>query len=104
MAATLDVTNVDAGKSPEQLCAARLQRTLDAIQLKQPDQIPIMLRFGSLLADLEGITRQEQAWDPAKAHQALSHAALRFQPDLASGSRVTSPWPDKILGGQLFKW
>jgi hypothetical protein len=104
MAATLGVTNVDAGKSPEQLCAERLQRTVDAIQLKQPDQIPIFLGFGNSLADLEGITRQELAWEPEKAFLALSHAALRFQPDLASGAQFSSPAADKILGNRLIKW
>ena len=104
MAATLGVTNVDAGKSPEQLCAERLQRTVDAIQLRQPDQIPISLGFGNSLADLEGITRQELAWEPEKAFLALSHAALRFQPDFASGGQFSNPAVEKILGSRLIKW
>jgi uroporphyrinogen-III decarboxylase len=103
MAATLGV-NIDAGKSPEQLCAARIQRALDAAQLRQPDQIPISLGFGNSLADLEGITRQELAWEPEKVFQALSHAALRFQPDFAGSSQFSSPTADKILGNRLRKW
>jgi len=103
MAATLGV-NIDAGKSPEAMCAARLQRALDAIQLRQPDQIPISLAFGNSLADLEGITRQELAWEPEKAFLALSHAALRFQPDFAHGGQFSNPAVDQILGNRLIKW
>ncbi len=53
------VKELDEGKPPEQLCAERSQRVLDAVQLKQPDRVPLILGLGFHLAEMGGITKQE---------------------------------------------
>ena len=40
--------------------AERIKRITDALQLKQPDRIPIYLGAGYMLAEMYGVTRQEQ--------------------------------------------
>ncbi len=50
---------MDEGKTAAQLCAERAKRLDDAIHMRQPDRVPIVMSFNNLLSDLEGITRQE---------------------------------------------
>ena len=90
-------------KSPEQLCAQRSQRIMDAVQLKQPDRIPLMIRLGHLLAKIGGMTRLEMYRDPERAHAAMVKAALRFQPDNITGPSG-SPNPSRALGDRSTKW
>ena len=87
--------------SPEFL--ARTKRVQDAIELKQPDRIPLNLGFGYFLADYGGITRQEQHDNPEKTQEILEELALKLEPDMAMGAWGT-PEPSKILGDQMTKW
>jgi hypothetical protein len=103
MADASTVANSEAGKTTDQLRAERQKRILDATEMRQPDRIPIIVPFGSLLADMEGITRQELYNSPEKARIALGNAALRFQPDAASGAHC-SPGPSRVLGDRMTKW
>ena len=50
----------DLGKTAEQLFAERTKRLQDAMQLRQPDRIPIQLDMSYMLAEMYGVTRQEQ--------------------------------------------
>ncbi|MBC7248643.1 MAG: hypothetical protein H5T62_00020 [Anaerolineae bacterium] len=93
----------DAGKTPEQLCAERAKRVTDALQLKQPDRIPIVLGVGYLLAEMGGITKQELYENPDKTQELLEKAALYFQPDMVMGAWHT-PEPSKVLGDRMTKW
>jgi uroporphyrinogen-III decarboxylase len=93
----------DAGKSPGQLYAERSQRLLDATELKQPDRVPIVVRFGYMLAELEKTTRLDLYENPRKAADALVKAALRFQPDTAGGLFGT-PGPSRALGDRMSRW
>ena len=98
---TTSYTDPDVGKAPQQLFAERTKRMQAAMQLKQPDRIPIQLTFGYLLAEMGGITRQEQHENGEKEQELLEKAALYFQPDsvmglynnpgasLAAGDRMT---------------
>lgn len=103
MVTTLDARELDAGKSAEQLCAEKLKRAQDAVQLRQPDRIPIVVRFGGLLAEMAGITRKELYEDPDKADQAVAAAALCFQPDFIGGAG-SNPGMSRILGDRMTKW
>ena len=44
-------------KTPEQLYAERERRMHEAIQLRQPDRIPMMLPISYMLAEIGGITQ-----------------------------------------------
>ncbi len=93
----------DAGKPSEQLLAERSKRMLDAIQLRQPDRIPISLGVGYLLAEMGGITKQELHDNPEKAQELLEQAALYFQPDSIFGV-FGSPDLIRTLGDRLWKY
>ncbi len=94
---------LDAGKSPEQLYAERAKRVQDAVELRQPDRIPVMLPAGYLLAEIGGITKQELHENPAKAQESLEKAALTFQPDLILGP-IGGPEMIKYLGDTTWKY
>ncbi|MBP7691244.1 MAG: hypothetical protein KA764_04980 [Anaerolineales bacterium] len=93
----------DAGKTPQQLFAERAQRLQDALQLKQPDRIPIQLGFGYMLAEMGGITRQEQHENGAKEQELLEKAALEFQPDAAMGV-YNNPGPSTAVGDRMTRF
>ena len=75
----------EGNKTPEQLFAERAKRMQDALELKQPDRIPIQLGFGYMLAEMGGITRQEQHESGEKEQELLEQAALYFEPDSVMG-------------------
>lgn len=75
----------DVGKGPEQLLAERSRRIQDALHMKQPDRIPIQLVMSYMLAEMYGVTRQEQHEDDSKELEMLEKAALHFQPDSIVG-------------------
>lgn len=94
----------DLGKAPDQLFAERMQRLTDAIQMKQPDRVPITIGFGYFLPDYGGITRQEYHENPAKAQEILEKAALEFQPDSAGGVFGFGPGASMAVGDQMTRW
>jgi len=90
-------------ESPAEQLAARTKRVADATQLRQPDCVPILMPFGNLLSQLEGIPNAALYADPEKAQDALERAALRFQPDMCDGIFGT-PEPSRALGDRMTKW
>jgi hypothetical protein len=89
--------------TPEQMLAERKELFDDALALRRPRRVPVLARFGGLLAELEGVTRQAMYEDPALAQRALENAMLRFQPDSGSGMWHT-PGPSVALGDRSTKW
>ena len=87
--------------SPEFL--ARDQRVKDAIQLKQPDRIPLLMGMGYHLAEMGGVTKQSLYDDPQKTQELLEKAAVIYQPDLIFGAWHT-PKPSQALGDRMTKW
>lgn len=87
--------------SPEFL--ARAKRVQDAVELRQPDRIPINLGFGYFLADYGGVTRQELYENLEKAQEILEELAIKLEPDMAMGA-WGSPEPSRILGDRMTKW
>jgi uroporphyrinogen-III decarboxylase len=97
-----DVTG-EAGKTPQELYAERTRRIQDALALRRPDRVPVSLRLGNLLADLEGVTRQAMYEDADLQLSALERALLRFQPDHGGGMWHTSS-VSKALGDRSTRW
>ena len=87
--------------SPEFL--ARDQRVKDAIQLKQPDRIPLLMGMGYYLAEMGGVTKQALYEDFELTQGLLEKAATMYQPDLIFGAWHT-PKPSQALGDQMTKW
>jgi len=103
MATLAPTIGLDAGKTPEQLFAERTKRIGDVMQLKQPDRIPIQLGFGYMLAEMAGITRQEQHENGEKEQELLEQAALYFQPDSVMGL-FNNPGAALALGDRMTKF
>jgi uroporphyrinogen-III decarboxylase len=81
---TIPQTRED-NKTAEQLFAERAKRMQDALELRQPDRIPIQLGFGYMLAEMGGITRQEQHENGEKEQELMEKAALYYEPDSVMG-------------------
>jgi hypothetical protein len=82
---TRNYIDPDAGKPAQQLLAERTARMKDALNLKQPDRIPIHLTVSYMLAEMYGVTRQEQYENGDRELEMLEKAALYFQPDSIAG-------------------
>jgi uroporphyrinogen-III decarboxylase len=96
-------TDPDAGKTAEQNYSERSKRLQDAMQLKQPDRIPIQLAMSYMLAEMYGVTRQEQHENAEKELEMLEKAAFRFQPDCIAGV-YNNPGPSKAVGDRMTKF
>lgn len=92
-------------KSPEQLYQERIQRVLDAVQLKTPDQVPVFGPYQLFPYTFGGVTLKEAMYDYAAARRAC-HAFLdEYQPDLDFGPILAYPAePMETLGVKFLKW
>src|SRR5208283_3904144 len=93
-------TDPDISKTPEQLFAERTKRFQDALQLRQPDRIPIQLDMSYMLAEMYGVSHQEQHENPEKDQEMLEKAALYFQPDSIL-SVFNNPGPSLAVGDRM---
>ena len=94
----------DSDGAMERLGAQRAKRIRDAIELKQPDRVPLIMSMGYMLADLGGITKQELLENPERAQDLLEKAALEFDPDSIHGPMPADPAPHLILGDRMTVW
>jgi len=94
---------LDKGKSNEKLLAERQQRLNDALQLEQPDRVPLFMPAGYLLAEYGGVTHAEQHHDFDTAQELLEEFALDFEPDSVLGL-FNNPGPSLVLGDRMTKW
>jgi len=92
-----------AGKTAQQLFAERTKRIEDALQLKQPDSVPIVLFLGYMLAEMGGITRQEQHEDAEKENRLLEEAARRFPADSVTGL-LNNPAAPLAVGDRMTRF
>jgi len=81
----------------------REQRILDAISLKEPDQIPIVPLFAFYNCYFSGISPREAYTDPLKAVDAWRKTILHFQPDATYSVNFTITAMDEVLSGLDFK-
>ncbi len=94
---------LDTGKSNAQLLAERAKRLQDAIELKQPDRIPINMPAGYLLAEYGGVTHRELQDNWETQQTLLEKFALEFEPDTVLGL-FNSPRPSLALGDRMTTW
>ena len=93
----------DLDKAPEQLFEERNKRIQDAMVLKQPDRIPILLNMGYMLAEMYGVSHQEQNENGEKELEMLEKAAAYFQPDSIYGL-IYYPEPSLAVGDRTTKF
>ncbi len=68
-------------KATETLYREREQRIIDAVELREPDRVPISLSFSYFPAKFAGITARDAYYDFPKWKQAYLKTVLHFQPD-----------------------
>jgi uroporphyrinogen-III decarboxylase len=73
------------------------------MQLKQPDRIPIQLDMSYMLAEMYGVSRQEQHENADKEIEMLEQAAHHFQPDSILGV-FNNPMPGLAVGDCMTKF
>jgi len=99
-----DTSAAEKNKTPAQLLDERAGRLQDALQLKQPDCIPIMMHISYMLAEIGGISKQELHEIPGKEQELLEQTALEYQPDTIFGPIPSDPTPHLILGDRMTAW
>jgi hypothetical protein len=76
------------GKSTEQLYAEREKRVRDAIQLREPDRIPLMMEIK--ISAYTGIPNSAAYYDPIGFKRAMRKITLDFEPDMCNAGLPTS--------------
>ncbi len=88
------------------LLRQREERINDAIELKEPDQVPVMFIFGFFPARVAGITFEDAMYDYDKTMQSWIKAMVEFQAD-AYDDPFTSRFFGRILERleyKQFRW
>lgn len=76
------------GKSPEQLYEEREKRVRDAIELREPDRVPVTMAYGYcyyFAAKYTGLPLSAVYYDPVASREAVKKTILDFEPDLYTG-------------------
>ena len=73
------------GKTPEQLFVEREKRVTDAVELREPDRVPVTLGEGVFAARYAGLPVSVMYYDLAAYRRACRKMVLDFEPDLAQG-------------------
>jgi hypothetical protein len=68
-------------ESTRELYRQKLDRIEDAVQLKKPDRVSVILEFGYFVAGYAGIAYQNLIYDPMKFVAACRKTAADFAPD-----------------------
>lgn len=87
-------------KTPEQLYKERCKRVEDAIQLKVPDRVPVMLNLGYFPAKYAGVTCEDAFYNLAKWKAAVKKTVVELEPDLYM---MIGPTPGSALEALDFK-
>jgi len=90
----------------EKLYKEREKRVNDAIQLKKPDRVPIVVLFSFFSARYAGFTLEEVMYDPEKLAEAQLKTLCEFKPDMDQnpfGTRFLGPLLE-TLDFKLLKW
>ena len=80
-------------ETPQELYREREKRVLDAIALRKPDRVPILVLFGFFPAKYVGMTIKEAMYDPDKLFDAQMKTLLEFKPDMDQ-----APFAIRFLG------
>jgi len=84
------------GNTKAALYAEREKRVLDAIALKVPDRVPIIVRYGYFPVKYAGITMQEFIYEPEKLWESQWKTIRDFPGDM-----IQNPYTNRLLGPLL---
>jgi uroporphyrinogen-III decarboxylase len=89
----------------EKAYKGRAQRLIDAMNMKQPDRVPIYPMFGLFAAYYSGMTPYDMMYDYDKLDTAFIKYIVDFQPDAHSGVMIAPPGrAHEILDYKLYSW
>jgi hypothetical protein len=96
----------NAGKTPAQMYQEREARVRDAIALKEPDRVPVIVRGENFAARYAGIPFAAAYYDPALFRSALKKTMVDLEPDMGGGTSTLSASGAalEILGMQQLLW
>lgn len=81
----------------EQAYMEREKRINDAIALRRPDRVPIVIDFGAFTAQYAGITQEEFMTDLEKHLEANWKTNTSLAPDLASPPLFWDPYSMPLI-------
>ena len=88
-------------KTAAQLYEERQQRVQDAIDLKEPDRVPVSLQAGYFPSKhIKGVVNQDAFFEPAKWRKALVQTIVDYEPDVCG---FTGAVPGATLDTLEFK-
>ena len=90
--------------SAADLYSQRLARIEDAVELKKPDRVPVILEFGYLAASYSGITYEEMVYDPLKCVKAHEKIVTEIEPDAFHCIPFDSGPAMESIGTRAVKW
>jgi uroporphyrinogen-III decarboxylase len=97
-------TKFDSPKAEKEY-KARVQRFLDALNMKKPDRVPIYPMFGLFAAYYSKMTPYDMMYDYDKLMQAFVKYIVDMQPDAQSGVMIAPPGKaHEILDYKLYSW
>jgi hypothetical protein len=82
-------------EAAERLYDEREERVTDAIELRTPDRVPIIVRFHFFPAKYTGVTAEELMYDPGKTEASYWRVIRDFKPDM-----IQNPF-ERFLGPLL---
>ena len=81
-----NVIRNNSDQTPEQLYEEREKRVRDAIQLREPDRVPVRLETHSFPARYAGVPVSSIYYEPAFWKEATRKTILDFEPDIYQGT------------------
>ena len=91
-------------KTAEQLYQEREKRVVDAIELKTPDRVPIVVSFDYFAAKYNGMTCEDAYYNFDKWVTAYKKTLLDFQPDMVFRPQFFPGIVLELLGPKQIKW
>jgi hypothetical protein len=91
-------------KIAEELYRERLQRIEDAIRLKKPDRVPILLEFGYFIARYSNITYHDTLYDYDKYTKAYKKTVIDLEPDAFNCLPFDSGEVMEAIDTRVMKW
>ena len=93
------------GKSVEELRQERGKRIRDAIELKEPDRVPVTFNSGAFAAKYAGIPASTMYYDPAAYNEACLKVLLDFEPDSAGAAAgINSGFMLELMDPRHQRW
>ena len=93
------------GMTVRQLYAEREKRVTDAIELREPDRVPVTINVGAFAARYAGLTASAQYYDHAAYREACKRTIIDFEPDTgAATAQINSGLVMELLDTRHQKW